>query len=581
MDAIRRHGVNLEKRQTYSRKNSSPHQKPMRNDVRIGQNRVKRQPNRRNGRFSPLNPASNRVDAGLYTPRMRQISRILALLLVCGAHGCVAQAKDPAGDTTIAKHMWSLKSDHWYSLTLAGVHAGWMRNVCEDDGQQFRTVNEMSLHFNQAGAVLDVHNFNQWIETHDGSPLEFTTAKIEPEDPEANQPHSRTSVWESLRSGDLQKQLQSPRKWEFKENAVFKLVSTRGGEIQRVPDGLLDQPWLPPVAAERLIQRQIAASSPTIDYGSLQASDTLKRVAIRSVFVGDSEFMRDGAPIPAKVWKTVADSDNAPTMSHYSMSGMLLYSAANLGVGLLETRLCNREEALAGKADQFSSTDFPAIKIDEVIDEKSQATYEFKSSLMMTLPSCGAQVAKCTGEVVLVSVETGRTSQPTAVELSEAELRAGAPVMGDTQQTALKLAADSMRASQGLDPRSLAVAAHAAVYRHFAQPGEAVTPGDSVGWANARMLSNVLRAHQVASRIVFGLAYSPAGNSKGVFHWRVWNQAMIENQWLDLDSAQSRAFDAGHILIAVAPVGSDARGMNWEAVARRLKDVDIKVVETK
>ena len=514
----------------------------------------------------------------IHSPR----ARCAILCLLVASLGCSApQTETPDNTAHHDAAKWTIRSEDWYALTLAGAPAGQLRVVRDDDGQRYRTTNEMSLKFQQAGANLNVRTVVEWIETHKGEPVRLTV--IAPSNEvQGDQNATTLPEQDAAKEGEVKATKNSKRAWQFDGKSASKLVEGNDGTVSRVRDAVLDKPWLTPAAAERFIREQISKNSETLEYGSLQPGDTLGHVVVRSSFVGPTEFPFDGALIPARAWRTQAAADSAQTLSYYALDGKLLYSATNFGFGLLETRLCTKAQSTEPQGEQFTTVGGNGFELNEPIIAKSRAVYEVrpKHGEMPAIPGAGSQSVEVAGEggIARITVDINRSSAATAVELAEAAMHEGSPAITSIQEEAQRLAAQAMRETKGLGPRALADASHAVVYRRLTGNSSGTNPGHSMGWKQAQMLAEVLRTHRITSRMVLGLAHQLNSENKAILRWRVWTQAMMDETWIDFDPSSQDRFTAGHILIVVGPVGSDGAGINWAALARRFGDVDIKVI---
>ena len=263
---------------------------------------------------------------------------------------------------------WTTQSDDWYSLTLAGTRAGWMRVVREDDGNRYRTANEMTLEFHHAGTDLNADSYAEWTESHDGQPLHLVVARKDKTNL-ANSDIGKPSVWEKTRDGDPQSLLTSKHEWEFNGPRATQIIH-RDNELVRLPDFIPNGEWLTPAAAERFIHRQISENAAAMEYGTLEASDTLRVVHVHSTLVGPSDFAFDGRMIPVTVWSTGTSASAAQATSHYSHDGKLVYSSNDLGIGVLETRMCRKDVGGGGSGPSTArraADYYPVVKLIEAL----------------------------------------------------------------------------------------------------------------------------------------------------------------------------------------------------------------------
>lgn len=466
-----------------------------------------------------------------------------------------------------------------------------MRVVREDDGNRYRTANEMTLEFHHAGTDLNADSYAEWTESHDGQPLHLVVARKDKTNL-ANSDIGKPSVWEKTRDGDPQSLLTSKHEWEFNGPRATQIIH-RDNELVRLPDFIPNGEWLTPAAAERFIHRQISENAAAMEYGTLEASDTLRVVHVHSTLVGPSDFAFDGRMIPVTVWSTGTSASAAQATSHYSHDGKLVYSSNDLGIGVLETRMCRKDEALAAAGPASApQLDYPVVKPDRALIAKSRTAFEIrlKQGKLPRLPSAGAQVAEMSEDdsSARVTVDAARTSAATEPELADAALRERSPMMGSDDSDILDLAAQSIRQAEGLGALELAKSSRAIIFHRFAvrEPAGSTVPSVAsaiqardTGAEPARMLCAVLRVHRIASRMASGLAYSaPPRGGDGLFEWRIWTQAMLDGRWVDLDPLSAEPFDARHILTGFAGVGMANTNPDPASFAKLLSSLEIKVV---
>jgi transglutaminase-like putative cysteine protease len=118
----------------------------------------------------------------------------------------------------------------------------------------------------------------------------------------------------------------------------------------------------------------------------------------------------------------------------------------------------------------------------------------------------------------------------------------------------------------------------AAVHRHidrkgmataFATAGETVRTRAGDCTEHAVLLAAALRAVGIPSRTVSGLVWTRHdGAAGGAFLWHMWTQAVIDDQWVDLDATLpgGRSFHPGHLAVAV----SDGSSRDIESSGRAM-----------
>lgn len=480
---------------------------------------------------------------------------------------------------------WRIVSDEWFRLTLAGIHAGWSRIVRESDGDRLRTSQEMSIRFERAGTRLDVDNWVQWVEREDGTPLSLAIAKRN-KNRLTHFDIGDVTAWDRTRDGDPVGLLTSRRSWEFNGPVMTSAIEGPQGQFVRTERSAPGGPWLPPAAMERFIATRIADGARLIEYGTLDAPDELRYVSTRSTLIGDSIFAVDGRIVPVSVWQTRTSVHGSTAISHYLPDGTLVYSAIDLGLGILETKRVPRELAMPGGGTPADGAVAamsrpPTVLARGPVHDGPVASYlvRLREGSPPMLPSAGAQTVLATGNGELrVVVDATASSPASSVDVVERQLIDRSPWIGLDDPLVVETAARALRQTEGFGDRAMALSSWRAVRDHFREHPAAAQPASARGELESRLLRDVLRVHRLASRRVGGLTrVACTADRSGEFVWSHWVQVMADGKWIDLDPTSDAPFDGGHILCALPTTIIGDGDPDPTGFEQLLADLDVQI----
>ena len=97
---------------------------------------------------------------------------------------------------------------------------------------------------------------------------------------------------------------------------------------------------------------------------------------------------------------------------------------------------------------------------------------------------------------------------------------------------------------------------------------------------HAVLLTAMLRADHIPARIAPGLIYADSfAGERNIFGYHMWTQALIDNQWVDLDATLNRPFDATHITLQTTALNDDSASTALSGIATLFGRLRIKIIE--
>ena len=476
----------------------------------------------------------------------------LGLALWLGAApGVRAETPAPAGET-------------WYAIEIAGQPAGWMveRRAERDGPKQERpkqerhivTETEMELRLKRGATELTLGLASRFVETADGRPIEM---------------------------GSRQKLGTTPVEitGRFVAAGVELQTSQEGSTTRQtlpVPAG----PWLPPAAAARFVERQMAAGA---DRFSFLTVDPLLGVTSFEVVHqragAATEVSLPSGSVEATPWKQVSQAAGGVEATIWvdGRGRMVKSVTPMMGVELVLT-LADRETAKAGGgAPELMVRTF--VKPQRPIPEPRRATSgRYRLSLSagepLELPSTGAQTVelrdgKAEVEVRARAWKKAEEADPSPFLASSSFLNFRDPKIEELRDRAL--------AKVGKSPAEKAEALRAFVHRYlarkdlatgFATATEVAASASGDCTEHAVLLAALLRSAGIPSRVAAGLLYvEEFAGERDVFGYHMWTEALLRGVWTPLDAMTEEPFDATHVTLAVSPLND---GGDFPAASARL-----------
>ena len=204
--------------------------------------------------------------------------------------------------------------DRWYAVYLADQRVGWSRATVREvsDPPSIVTSSQIKITVRRGQVEMTITADNMFVETPDGKPIRA----------ESRQQLGRMGVSQSL---------------TFDSDGV-ELVTTQGGrEVRRrlpTPRARGGESWLPPAAAHRFVERQMADGAEQFSCWTLDPSLGTEPFRFDVIQRGSEPIEVFGKVVPATAWDTtVLDlaGDHQPTVCRCARPGSEDFHAADAG----------------------------------------------------------------------------------------------------------------------------------------------------------------------------------------------------------------------------------------------------------
>ncbi|GAB4107986.1 MAG: hypothetical protein Kow00105_13120 [Phycisphaeraceae bacterium] len=506
------------------------------------------------------------------TPRFAVF--LLWMIVICLA--AVQVHADPAATTTF---------DRWYVLQLDGEHAGYSHISERRQGDRILTETETSLTVRRGDQAINVEQSMWFLETEDGQPLEASS---------------------TLRPGALA----IVQHYRFTPDGV-EVTTGQGAAAQTVTHPRLGDEFLPPAAAQRLIEQHIAEGQQQIRVGMIDISMGLNPLKMEMKVVGRENVEVLGKVVPAVVWEATASNLPGITVREYVDShGRAVKSSVQFMPGMDITMIEADEQLAKARVDPPRIMAQTLIRPDRRIDRPRtiqsavyRLTLKASADEEFTLPRTGYQrVVWENQHTAAVVVDLSEPVNPKD-DLPMPEDRESSdmidydsPAVRDLLAKALKgLPADANGTQvakrlrtfvhQFIDEKDLSVG--------LARASEVAQTGQGDCTEHAVLLTALLRAKGIPARTVTGVLYIDRFlGQEGVFGYHMWTQAWLTStddeahspsggRWVDLDAVlDGRDYDAAHIALAVSSMSDGQLINDLIAMLPTFGRLDISVVET-
>jgi hypothetical protein len=493
---------------------------------------------------------------------------LVASLLWCALVWAGASADSSA--PTAPQEAWTLVSDHWYTLEIAGAKSGWMNQTVHSDGERYRTAEQVHMSIGRgSGAPVEIDMSSSFIESHDGRPISCSVV----------QGMSRQPMESS---------------WVFHDDRVVR--TTRQGSIEKTTDlPLASEPWLPPQAAHRFWKERSEAGAEEITFRTVDPEQGMEPAVITMKLRDRGEFTFDGRTMPVTIWDSSLSLGalSISAVEKMSSDGVLVHQEIRAGFAMsfsLSTQ-AEAQRAAAAAPDLLAKTFIaPDAPIRNVMGS-TKAVYSLRladGSAMPAIPSSGAQRVDAGSDGLVATVTIDVNARPTAETADTAEWLESSVLVDAADPQVAALARSAVR-DAGDDPLARAEALRAAVHRHitlkgldtaFASASETAKLQRGDCSEHAVLLCAMLRAQSIPARVATGLLYvDDFAGHEDIFGWHMWTQALIDGSWVDFDATLPRRYHAGHILTSVSALGDGAASTDLASIISLMGKLKIDVVD--
>jgi hypothetical protein len=425
-------------------------------------------------------------------------------------------------------------------------------------------------------------------------------------------PISMNSRVEETRQGKLKNMVMemklgaAPQRTEtvFKEDGIE--ITTGTGDNKLVSKRALPtKPFMPPAAAARYVQEQLAAGAKVITVSTIDPSIGDSVVTYTRTIDGPENIDVFGRTVPAIKWTSTIDKMPSLKQTEWvSDTGDMIRTSVNLGGIQLETLAADKDLAMS-KLDApellESTTVTPTGK--PIVNPRALATATYtiraKNGTMPTIEPAVGQSFKLidekTAEVRVDARGTELVEADAFATVSKQYLTPNAMLRSD-DETIQKLVKDREYLSK-LPTAERADKLRQMVYSFiskkdmsvgFATASEVARTKVGDCTEHAVLLAAMLRAAEIPSRVVSGLVYvDEFAGQKGIFGYHMWTQALItrpdgSHHWTNLDATlpSDSAYDATHITLATSSLSDDQMQNFLVATAPLIGRLQIEVMET-
>ncbi len=481
------------------------------------------------------------------------IAMLLAMLFVA-AMPIPAHAEDQTATTF----------DRWYVIEMTGEQAGYAHITERQKGDRIITQSDIKLTVRRGDQAIKIE-FEMWfVETADGRPVEASS---------------------TIRPGAMA----IVQHVKFTDDAV-ELTTGQGDAARTTTSSAWDPSYLPPAAAQRLIEARIAEGAKEISVGIIDISMGVNPLTMSMTIIGQENVEVFGKVVPAVVWEATASNMPGVKMREYvDEQGRAVKSSVQLMPGMDMVMIEADEQLAKAKVDPPRIMAQTLIHPDKPINNPRstrsaiyRVTIKDAGNTPINIPRTGYQRVvwdnKTTAAVVLDLDQPVNVIDdlPTDADLessdmidhdSEAVRELLELALNDFPEDASDYAvASRLRAfvQDYIDEKDLSVG--------LARAGQVARTAQGDCTEHAVLLTALLRAKGIPARTVTGLLYVDSFlGQEGVFGYHMWSQAWLidsENEgptggrWADLDAVLSEQdFDAAHITLAVSSM-ADGKMIN-------------------
>lgn len=472
--------------------------------------------------------------------------------VAAGAAQAAAQAA-PQAATQAEASAWVAKEERWFELRLGGAPCGYSHELVETRADQVRTTMQNELRLGRMGQGVVVKTRTAFTETAAGKPIEALVEK------ETGAAPIRT-------------------RWLFNKDSI-DVVDEQGGRTsaRRLP--LPDGEWFTPSQAREFVRRRVAAGASELEYAMLDAESGPTPVRVSSKRVGAGTYDVDGKSVRTSRWQTKNSLIDKPSSEEFSADGVLVKSATDVGVGMLEAALTTRAKATASRGSvEVMSKTFVPLKQDGsglASARTAQLRLTVPGGTLMELPSAGAQkFTRVAPDSGLVDIAMDNPQPMGRADDADTRYQRSS-VMIDSSDPRIARLADAALRDVKNDPMARVTALRSAVSRHltrkdlasgFATASEAAASRGGDCTEHAVLLSACLRHAGIPARVASGLVYvAEIQGTRNALGWHMWTQALVDGHWVDADAviaATGANSNAGRVLVVTT--AADGSTMDTE-----------------
>lgn len=475
-----------------------------------------------------------------------------------------------AGTAAAADRATEIVRDDWFTYSLDGVTAGWVREVVHRTEAHYRTTQTMVLRVARAGHVVEMTSVTTYIEEHDGTPVKMTLQEVE----------GTVSV---------------TQEWDFTgphvKHTVTQFGRTRASEHPH-PEG----DWLMAKQRARHVREQVKAGVEQFTYRAVAAEFGLNPVTVVERRVGEKTFEFEGEEMPVSIWEQRVRGLPLLTIEYRTCEGDYVYGRASLGFGLMEVSRTDRAtalEAMRGSPPELIAGMLlvPDRPIEDVA-HTSRVTLRLRvrEGEMPKLPEAGGQRVLERQETSTVTrFDPGDPLPALDYELEDpAYLDPSAMV--DFEDPAVARLVEETTPDESVTKLELAERLRAFVYDYITVKDLDVAYGTASAVARDRrgdctehavLLIALLRGHGIPARGATGLMYVEAlETGEYMFGWHMWVQALVDGHWVDLEPSWPEGLPhAAYVLTSVSSLADRDDPAELATMFKLMGNLEIEIVE--
>ncbi len=518
------------------------------------------------------------------------------LLLVMGVAAIGVAAQAGAQISGPQAEAGQVEFERWYQVLVEGQPGGWAHAWVTRSEGVLTTAMRMELTIARGPMTMIVSMDSRFEETDDGEPILART----------HQSLGAMMVTQTM---------------HFRGDGI-ELVSRQGEMEQRQFFAPPAQPWLPPAAASRHVERELTRGAKQISFHTIDPATGPQPIEMKIAVQGPTQVeTAEGQRVPAIAWQVETSQLPGMTMTEYvDDKGHALRSDVPAMPGLTITLVAAQRETAMGATAEGRPTavempvevmDNTLVVPDRPVPQPRQlrtAVYELRfeptdTDGQLTAPDIvrgGYQrVAWADARTAVVVIDLDDPVNP-GDDLPGTVHRRASLTLNYRDPQVMKLLAEALAGDARRMP-AVQRAEHLRRFVHtfiqkkdlstgFATAVEVARTAQGDCTEHAVLLAALLRGSGIPSRTVTGLIYvEQFMGRENVFGYHMWTQAWLSDgpsgaseggRWVDLDATLADTpFDAGHIALAVS-AQDEATALNDMAkIVPWLGRLSIRVVQ--
>jgi transglutaminase-like putative cysteine protease len=473
--------------------------------------------------------------------------------------------------------------ERWYVLRMQGQRAGWLQSLRWSSGGVITSLSRTNLELRREALKIGISVETRFIETDTGTPLLMSsTQKL------GAMATSKKITFQP--DGSMVVTTSQPTPTGALENTETRPPRPPG-----------EKPWLPPAAAERYIEAELAKGAEQIIVTTLDPALGESPVTVTRTILERTTAEAFGRTVPAVKWKSKLDTmRDAEVIEFVDTQGETIRSEVNLG-GISLVQLLADKDLARSKMDAPELLASTLVQVTPINSPRTttRAVYRLTSVRgdLPELPTLAGQTFTRTSpteaNVAVLAGPEARLAEPADTLDATRTAHLGRSQMVNIDDPELQALAKRVQIKPGASDADKAEAVRRFVHGFitakdmsvgFATASEVCRTRTGDCTEHAVLTAALLRLHNIPSRVASGLIYvDEFAGQRSVFGYHMWTQALIDGAWVNLDATLPDAtpYDAAHITLSVSSL-SEGEVQNFlVTTAPLIGRLDIKVLEAK